>query len=349
MSRVGIGLISIGSMILIVTIAPDLISSDSTSAQVRLGENKVVEEYGIIKRSVGSDFLRENKPIVYWAYLDNIKTLKDDEKILHAQPLPDSLIISAGDYFFSDKAYQLEDEGLYRFINPDSGNQQRIVYHENIDALLSALAWIYTHGNSDNSKSPVEIYEKAKHTKIFATCGGISKFIKTLLEDQGIKSRVVSTLTLEEWNTFDNGHTMIEVFREDYDKWVLYDLDNNVYFVNDEKPLSLLEFVALIKTANYEIKHLASDTTLDVSNFKNKNGYEYAFYVERLHADERYLREWYERTIQIPLIHADDDILYFFNNADRERIEDYSHRYQYMNEDQFLSQFYGNSIDTNLL
>lgn len=339
-----IEIVSIVSIILILTIASDLTQSDSTNESVRLSESEIVEEYGIIKKSVGIDSLRENKPIVYWAYLDNIEILNFDENISHAQPLPNSLIISEGKYLFSNKAYQLEDEGLYRFIFPDSQNQQRIVYHENIDALLSALTWIYTHGNMDNSKTPEEIYEKAMHTKIFATCGGISKFVKTLLENQEIKSRVVSTLTLEEWNTFDNGHTMIEVFREDYDKWVLYDLDNNVYFVKDNIPLSLLEFVDLVKTTNYDIKYLATDTKLDVANFKNKNGYEYSFYVEMINTDERYLKKWYERTIQVPLIHADDGNLYFFNDVDKEKIEKYSKKYQYMNKNQFISEFYGNSI-----
>ena len=59
---------------------------------------------------------------------------------------------------------------------------------------------------------------------------------------QQIESRVVQTLTVEDWNSYNNGHTMIEIYRHDFNKWVLYDLDNNAYFSANQIPLSLLEF-----------------------------------------------------------------------------------------------------------
>ena len=45
-----------------------------------------------------------------------------------------------------------------------------------------------------------------------------------------IRARFVLTLTLDPWNSYDNGHSMIEVYREDLKKWVLYDVDENAYF-----------------------------------------------------------------------------------------------------------------------
>ena len=41
----------------------------------------------------------------------------------------------------------------------------------------------------------------------------------------GVKSRLVSSLTLDSWNSYDNGHIMIEVFRPELKKWVVYDID----------------------------------------------------------------------------------------------------------------------------
>ena len=70
--------------------------------------------------------------------------------------LPSSLVIAPGRYAFRGKTYDLQKQGLYRFIYPNKENQQRIVYDTNggnVEALLSGLAWCVSHGNSDDSKS----------------------------------------------------------------------------------------------------------------------------------------------------------------------------------------------------
>ena len=78
---------------------------------------------------------------------------------------------------------------------------------------------------------------KALNSKIFGTCGTITIWIQEILESNNIKSRIVQTLTLDDWNTYDNGHTMIEVYHNDLQKWILYDLDSNVYFSKNGIPL----------------------------------------------------------------------------------------------------------------
>ena len=286
----------------------------------------------------------DNFPIVYHALNTKIKTIIPDKLNLNSKQIPDKLVIPSGTYIYYGNTYNLVDEGLYRFILPLEKNEQRIVFDgKNINSLMSAVAWIYSHGNSDNSKNIEELNFKALNSKIFGTCGTISIWIEDLLESNDIKSRVVQTLTLDDWNTYDNGHTMIEVYHVDLQKWILYDLDNNAYFLKNGIPLSLIEFIDAVKHDNYQIYILATDTTLDVSNFVANNEFEYAFYAESVYANENTLKIWYERVIQVPMI-SEDKFSYFTTNnvEERKQMESYASHHKFLPIDEFQSKFYGN-------
>jgi hypothetical protein len=284
--------------------------------------------------------IENNTPSVYYAFLDNIEVVQSSSINKGALELPGSLIMRPGIYVFYDKVYNVRREGLYRFIYPGQKNHQRIVYAQNVTALLSAIAWIHSHGNSDNKKKLAEINSKALHSKLFMTCGKIASWAREVLESNEVNARIVTTLTLDSWNTYDNGHTLIEVKPRDYGKWVVYDLDNNAYFTHDGIPLSLIELVKYTDTDDFNVKYLASDIKIDISNFiDHSSGYDYAFLSEFKLANEELLRDWYKRVLQVPLI-QDGDYYYFFDEANRARITNYSRKYRYINKLEFMRKFY---------
>lgn len=301
---------------------------------------RILGEMGLKEKTINPPSIESNVPFVYYAFLDNIEIVCSIDDIGNSSYLPNSLIINPGKFKFYGKVYDLKKEGLYRFVYPEKENQQRIVYKNNIDALLSSIAWIYSHGNSDDKKKYSEINEKILHSKIFATCGSISEWTYRILQECGIESRIVSSLTLEQWNSYDNGHIMIEVYREKYNKWVVYDLDNNTYFSKNGTPLSLIEFSEQSSNLDYEINYIASNSNLDVANFiDNKTDYDYAFLIEARFANNESIKQWYKRVMQVPLI-GDGKYNYFFNDADITRVEKYSSYYKFMNKKQFLEKFY---------
>src|SRR3989344_7449080 len=181
---------------------------------------KVLEKIGLKDGIIEPLSINENKPLVYYAFLNNIEYISSSGQE-NSKDLPNSLIIPKGKFFFHDEGYELKKEGLYRFVYPGIENQQRIVYEADLDALLSGIAWVYAHGNSDDEREFSHIMKKALQSKIFATCGSISNWTCNLLKTKSIKSRVVASLTLDDWNSYNNGHIMIEVFREDLKKWVV--------------------------------------------------------------------------------------------------------------------------------
>ena len=253
-------------------------------------------------------------------------------------PLPDTLIIPPGTYQFRGRAFSLEKEGLFRFLEVNEELQQRIVYQKDPHALLSGIAWIVSHGRPDGGKSAKEMARLAKTRKLLMTCGSVSGWAVSVLRDHGFQARGVSSLTLENWNTYDNGHGMLEMYWEDPGKWVLYDVTANSYYTFQGKPLSLVEFAyAVMADREYEVVSIAADTTLDVSGFRSRDGKaDYTFHAERLFADSR---GWYRRILEVPMIGG-----YFFDEKNREKIEGYSKSFKYMDKDTFRKKFYGEPV-----
>lgn len=286
----------------------------------------------------------QNKPIVYYLYMNTVREITPTKNLKinggGQKELPDQLIIPPGTYKFQENVYRLGDEGLYRFLSPGKYNAQRIVYKSNPDALLSALAWITSHGNYDNSKTFGKIYETALQRKLVLTCSNISTFAHSLLNKHGIKSRVVESLTLEEWNTYNNGHTLLEVYDESKKKWVLYDLDQNCTFEHNGTSLSLVEFIEKVKTEEYTITPLSSDIKSSVLGFKSTSGYSYCFLMEGINSNEQRLRQWYKRVMMVPLIHDGNYFYFTSNDKDKPKIESYSSSYKFLEKQTYLTKFY---------
>ena len=223
---------------------------------------------------------------------------------------------------------------------PGKVSEQRIVYQHDIHALLSAVCWIACHGNTDDSLSHRNLSVKAKTDKLFLTCGYLCYWAHTLLALVGIKSRRVAGLTLETWNHYDNGHDLLEVWRDDLAKWVLYDLDNHCYFSlsDSDTPLDFITFCRVAThRQDYRIHRLAKGAGFDVSNFAI-DGASYCFMLEYV---QNNLREWYAKILQVPLIRdLETKTALFMDDTDIKRVESYSPRYRYLPAEQFISRFY---------
>jgi hypothetical protein len=279
-------------------------------------------------------------PVVYHALLEQTDAIPGTAATAETPRLPAPLVIAPGRYAFAGRAYDLRKQGLYRFFLPHRDNQQRIVYDANkgdVDAFLSALAWIASHGSSDNSKSDEALTQKATTSKLFIICGRVSQWGVYMLAANKLRARRVGSCTLDETNSYDNGHGMIEVWREDLKRWILYDLDNNACFFRGTRPLSLVEMVDSAQSGNYQIKRLAGDTPLDVSNYK-ENGFDWAFEEEYTNTKTG-LPRWYKRVLQVAVI---DNLLYICPEraGERARFEKPGKTSPVLDRAAFLKKFY---------
>ena len=135
----------------------------------------ILSKIGIRDKIIDPPGISMNESIVFYAFLEKIDLV--NAKIEKCEKeIPERLIIPKGKYIFDGKTYDLDREGIYRFVFPGVENKQRIVFEKNIDALLSSIAWIFSHGNLDDEKTDEQILKKSLYSKNSATCGTISEW-----------------------------------------------------------------------------------------------------------------------------------------------------------------------------
>lgn len=274
-------------------------------------------------------------PLAFYNNKTNIQEIASTDQ--EGQELTNNLIIKPGLYKIFGQSYDLQQEGLYRFILPGSGNEQRIVYEHDVSSVISAIAWIFSHGNLDNGKKVQQLEKKALTEKLITTCGEISNFTQSILKEKNIDSRIVSGLTAEERNGYDDSHVMIEV--KEGEKWKLYDLDNNAMFIKDGQYLNYLGFQELVATGSYEIEKLALDTKTAILGFKDKKtGYDYSFYSEERFFSDESLKNWYKRVLQIPFVKEGN--MYYYYEGDEKEVQSFMQNSRKLNKDEFIKKFY---------
>ncbi len=248
--------------------------------------------------------------------------------------LGDSLIVAPKVYTIGGKNYSMTREGLYRFFGANGEIRHVIVYESNLYSLVSSICWIVTHGNADNRLKKHERKPKATKGKLFLTCSRIVEFAKDILETNGYKSRSIYTFSTKDLNGYDDEHVMLEVFDTKLGKWVLFDLDNNVFFEFQGKKLSLMEYKELLdSTSSIKLKRLSADARVDVSNFKVNNA-DIGLISENILGDSN-LIAWHKRIMNVVSMgsrfYQEDEIPFMKRNKPN---------ILYLPKEQFYTRFY---------
>tara|TARA_Y100001980_G_C14554206_1_gene340521 strand:+ start:2378 stop:3370 length:993 start_codon:yes stop_codon:yes gene_type:complete len=194
------------------------------------------------------------------------------------------------------KYNQFVNESDENFIlNIFDGNQnQNFIFYNPADTefpknLLDLFSLLVIHGALHNDLLFDEKLETIKNEPLILTCGPGSHFFNKLLEKYNVKSRVVKTLTFDDWNSYDNGHVLLEVFSEKMDKWFLYDIDGQKVFKKNGNRLSLIE-IQSFSMEEIEIKSISNQPNIDYGSF-NK----YSSIMEDINFNPK---KWYKRVFQ---------------------------------------------------
>ena len=202
--------------------------------------------------------------------------------------------------------------------------------------LLNLISLLVVHGNEDNATSYREKLDIIKKRPLSLTCTPGSEFLKRLLDSKGIKNRVVLTLTLENWNSYDNGHTLLEVFSENLNKWFLYDIDGQKVFKNSNGVLLNLIELQQLGVENVNIVPVSNQPFLDYGGFK-----EYSLIGEFIEANPK---NWYARVFQVFSIQNIKDGKYVFltnNNLEIQKVSKYyNDKASCLDYDSFKNYFY---------
>lgn len=150
---------------------------------------------------------------------------------------PAPLIVSPGTYSLNGEGWPMTTEGLYYIFHSVYGGGHRIVYQNDIDALMVAFSHLIRYGRTDEGLTHAQLTAAARERSVALRCGPAVAWIGSHLTALGIQWRSVHLMTAGAQNGFDDGHVAIEV--KVGAAWRLYDVPTNARFESSGATLSL--------------------------------------------------------------------------------------------------------------
>lgn len=271
-------------------------------------------------------FYKKNNPInsfipmqAKYFYMGKSETIYSIQEPA-SENLPKTLVITPGKYRFLDHTFDLTREGLYTFTD-GSVKHNRIVYKKDRFAMISAWAWLDTPSAETPSHYANVVIEQALTGNVDLSCGDLANFANAFFKENGITTRVILGLNPKQDSKInrDFGHNMVEV--KINNRWVLFDIYNNVTFTENGKRLTFWEFYQTVSNnLPYNLERLSGDTS-------GRN--------------EAELRQYYFDVFKAPLI--SDDKRYQFPSDTKEYteyVQKYAKKYYNMPRADWLKLFY---------
>ena len=239
--------------------------------------------------------------------------------------------------------FDLRAEGVYRFYRLPRLSEQRIVWHGELDSLLSMLGYLWVYGWADDPIESHVALAAVRRRVIVAACHCLTHLAVAVLASAGVTARPVALASLGQWGGRDDGHTLVEV-RSSEAGWFLYDPSFNICFMEDERRLSLVGTVESLSRWRARLERLAGNQGHG-SFYPRRLGH--TFWMEERRESGAILYDWYCRLAGVPLV-GDEGTYFFpadeFAADDRERL---ARRYRAMHRDAFMDRFYGCETSQN--
>ena len=253
-----------------------------------------------------------------------------------AGSLADTIFQPPGFVTVDGSVFDLRAEDVYRFYRLPQLSEQRIVWHGDLDSLLSMLGYLWLYGTVDDPMEPGLAFAEVRRRVIVATCTSIAHLAVAVLAAGNVTARPVLLITLDEWGGQDDGHTLVEV-QSGEAGWFLYDPSFNICFVEEGHRLSLVKAVESLKHQRAVLERLPGNTGHGAFR---AHGFDYGFWVDERLQSNSILGDWYRRMVGVPLVY--DDGTFFFaddglTDSDRQRL---ARRYRAIKRDAFLTRFY---------
>ncbi|HOE96337.1 MAG TPA: hypothetical protein PLS90_11300 [Candidatus Sumerlaeota bacterium] len=201
-----------------------------------------------------------------------------------------------------DAAIRMDREGCYRFLLHPDRTFQRILYLGDIPRFLGAIGNLQVHGWRDNGLTTEELIERAGRVCISITCGPIRDVALRLLDQQGIEARKVSTFTLDQWNSFDTGHALLEYRDPQTGDWILMDPDLGHLFRADGELLDADRLTRAVRNGRpWDTLAVNAGPRVDMTPACPGGNPAVALYGLRsaLLTDPDQQRTWYRRVLQV--------------------------------------------------
>jgi len=285
-------------------------------------------EYSWMNEDRDFDFLRENFGDRFAEVLDRVKAAKANE-IMIKTPLS---IVEYDNYNgpLDVSEYAWEDINQPEMDTLRTRYQLREVFGSDVsefEKMKRLLNWVATRWVHDGSKmapkrTALAILSEVDKGKRFC-CANYADVLVDCMRSLGYPIRFVGLKTEDAAYNMGGGHGCVEVWSNQYQKWILLDVQNNAWWEHDNTPLSA-----------YECHRLFIDGSEDDLNFVGQNEeHDYvrakSTWVAHFY---RVINYWMGANLQLVSDAVTPELLYQLNPQNHELTDQYDKVYPRLNQ-----------------
>ncbi len=238
-----------------------------------------------------------------WVFRDSLEGIREIAGSDGCAPRLDELPLVVSEprtVEFKGRAYPLDKDGLYRFVELTRSVRNLIVARQDgLLPVLQGLAGLQVHGNRDNHRTVPDLRDALPTCSyICITCGPMAALAAAVLHELGFATRPVNTLPAADWNTYDNGHVLFEVFGPRVGKWILADVDLGYLFKEGDTYLDAGEVWLCLREGRCPDLAPLAPGIVDPF-FLSPTGFNWSLPLGWKLRDEDSRKAWYGRLMQV--------------------------------------------------
>ena len=218
----------------------------------------------------------------------------------------------------------------------DGKTYQFIVFRNDLHQLFYSIGSLFIHAGGKHNHLPTgQLLQLASTQLLEVTCGTASRVSEVLLSQVGMQVRQVSFFTLEKWNSYDNGHTLLEIWDSNWNKWRLIDFDLKCeYFAEDnETPIGLVE---LVESSSFHLKFFGPR---QLTGHRGQ-GVDSTFLFQGIFLDNLLAMQWIKQKAQFAVLHSKGKYLSYI--IDDKKLKEAHHllpNYSFVTKGKFIEYY----------
>lgn len=307
----------------------------------------MIEIKYLLKKLIGASLLRQlyflKKRINLDKYDTEVFIYKiDNNKLtkIHLEKKIISSLISNNQLVYNNKNEFDLEQGLYRiFSSSKKINFQFLVKGNFFLEDMKNCMYFFARGNYDNPLLHETKLEILKKRKLIMTCSSVSRFMKLFIESyySSIKVRIIYFLTEKKYNGYNDGHTILEIYCNKREKWIVVDFTRSCFYLKNNIYLSAYELL----NVNNITTDIYNKFPIDL-RFQEKN-LNYIFFEEYSYSEEG-TNEYIKRIFNILIIPSYNKVYTISSIKNLKKVKKIYPNIILLDKKEFLDKFYKGNI-----
>ena len=264
-------------------------------------------------------------------------------KELKVNSLQNQIVQMPNSYKIYGYDYDCTKPGIYRFWQFEKHQIQFVVFGKSHMENALFISLMAIRGNSDDMLSLKKKSHLMTQKFLCLTCGPLAQLIVHLMQQNGAEIRIVHVFTDQKWNSYNDSHTLVEIWAPEHKKYIAVDVDKKSIYESKGTPLNLLELSELVNLGqDFTMRNYAKHDLIDWSGFKSaKVRQNFSFFEMLIYSSPDQKKQLISRLSRMPMISwGGENYFCVFSDEQRNFLNKKFQNHVILTKSQFQNKFY---------